>query len=123
MSGGTAVLVVQFYQALGWMPNTWILILQYCTSVDQRYHLHRLSPRQNRYCFWYYRKGAQKESRDPSEAYESGIKVVDSFQTVEHFWRIYNHMLRADQVLCMFRPPKYLIVLLLETRKHWLDII
>lgn len=56
------------------------------------------SLRQNRYCFWYYRKGAQKESRDPSEAYESGIKVVDSFQTVEHFWRIYNHMLRADQV-------------------------
>eukprot|EP00903_Cladosiphon_okamuranus_P008364 g8042.t1 len=53
---------------------------------------------QNRYCFWYYRKGAQKESRDPSEAYESGIKIVDSFQTVEHFWRIYNHMLRADQV-------------------------
>ncbi|CAN0337531.1 unnamed protein product, partial [Laminaria digitata] len=53
---------------------------------------------QNRYCFWYYRKGAQKESRDPSEAYESGIKVVESFQTVEHFWRIYNHILRADQV-------------------------
>ncbi|CAM9873592.1 unnamed protein product, partial [Hapterophycus canaliculatus] len=53
---------------------------------------------QNRYCFWYYRKGSQKESRDPSEAYESGIKVVDSFQTVEHFWRIYNHILRADQV-------------------------
>lgn len=53
---------------------------------------------QNRYCFWYYRKGAQKESKDPSEAYESGIKVVDSFQTVEHFWRIYNHILRADQV-------------------------
>lgn len=55
-------------------------------------------PGQNRYCFWYYRKGAQKESRDPSEAYESGIKVVESFQTVEHFWRIYNHILRADQV-------------------------
>ncbi|CAN0005936.1 unnamed protein product [Pylaiella littoralis] len=53
---------------------------------------------QNRYCFWYYRKGAQKESRDPSEAYESGIKAVDSFQTVEHFWRIYNHILRVDQV-------------------------
>ncbi|CAM9545687.1 unnamed protein product, partial [Choristocarpus tenellus] len=52
---------------------------------------------QNRYCFWYYRKGVQKE-KDPSEAYESGIKEVSSFQTVEHFWRIYNHILRADQV-------------------------
>ena len=59
----------------------------------------RVAPGQNRYCFWYYRKGAQKESRDPSEAYESGIKVVESFQTVEHFWRIYNHILRADQVV------------------------
>lgn len=53
---------------------------------------------QNRYCFWYYRKGAQVKDKDPSEAYESGIKVVESFQTVEHFWRIYNHILRADQV-------------------------
>ena len=60
----------------------------------------RIVAGQNRYCFWYYRKGAQKESRDPSEAYESGIKVVESFQTVEHFWRIYNHILRADQVVC-----------------------
>lgn len=51
---------------------------------------------QNRYSFWYYRKGSQKD-RDPSEAYESGIKEVESFQTVEHFWRIYNHLLRADK--------------------------
>lgn len=65
--------------------------------------VYALSVLQNRYCFWYYRKGAQKD-RDPSEAYESGIKVVESFQTVEHFWRIYNHILRADQVshkVCM----------------------
>lgn len=54
---------------------------------------------QNRYTFWYYRKGARKKDRDPSGAYESGIKVVESFQTVEHFWRIYNHIVRADEVM------------------------
>eukprot|EP00953_Heterococcus_sp_UTEX-ZZ885_P037680 19339-Heterococcus_DN1.PRE.1 len=49
---------------------------------------------QNRYCFWYKQKGAKLSSED----YESSIKQLASFQTVEHFWRIYNHLHRADQV-------------------------
>jgi Eukaryotic initiation factor 4E len=49
---------------------------------------------QNRYCFWYKQKGAKLSSED----YESSIKQLASFQTVEHFWRIYNHLHRAEQV-------------------------
>ena len=49
---------------------------------------------QNRYCFWY----KQKHTKTTTEDYESSIKQLASFQTVEHFWRIYNHMHRAHEV-------------------------
>ncbi|KAG5182224.1 putative eukaryotic initiation factor 4E [Tribonema minus] len=50
---------------------------------------------QNRYCFWYKQKGNKQLT---TEDYESSIKQLASFQTVEHFWRIYNHLQRPDQV-------------------------
>jgi Eukaryotic initiation factor 4E len=53
------------------------------------------TPIQNRYCFWYKQKGSKQTT---TEDYESSIKQLASFQTVEHFWRIYNHLQRADQV-------------------------
>mmetsp|Transcript_13002 Transcript_13002/g.19609 ORF Transcript_13002/g.19609 Transcript_13002/m.19609 type:complete len:403 (+) Transcript_13002:54-1262(+) len=46
---------------------------------------------QNRYCFWCHRRGGKSLNN-----YQDGMKQVCSFQTVEHFWRIYNHLIRPN---------------------------
>jgi translation initiation factor 4E len=51
---------------------------------------------QSRYSFWYKQKGTKQQQT--KEDYESSIKQLASFQTVEHFWRIYNHIQRAGSL-------------------------
>lgn len=57
--------------------------------------LTKQTPIQNRYCFWYMRRSKDKLSGD---SYEKNIKLLGSFQTVEHFWRLYNHIIRPDDL-------------------------
>ena len=33
----------------------------------------------------------------PATNYEESMKVLGSFQTIEHFWRIYDHMQRPNE--------------------------
>ena len=72
---------------------------------------------QNRYCFWYMRRGQAKRT----ENYEKSIKLIGTFNTVrrslralavllfvddarsafaqvESFWNIYSHMVRPDDL-------------------------
>eukprot|EP00596_Hydrurales_sp_CCMP1899_P005670 CAMPEP_0119035216 /NCGR_PEP_ID=MMETSP1177-20130426/2160_1 /TAXON_ID=2985 /ORGANISM="Ochromonas sp, Strain CCMP1899" /LENGTH=436 /DNA_ID=CAMNT_0006993197 /DNA_START=108 /DNA_END=1415 /DNA_ORIENTATION=+ len=46
---------------------------------------------QNRYCFTYHKRGGKTQSN-----YEECTKVIASFQTVEHFWRVYDHLIRPN---------------------------
>ncbi len=60
------------------------------------------TPIQNRYSFWYKQKGVAKPStgdeqgqrskENGPEDYESSITELASFQTLENFWKVYNHI-------------------------------
>ncbi|CAM9708071.1 unnamed protein product, partial [Phaeothamnion confervicola] len=53
----------------------------------------------DRYCFWYKRKGGGSGGGPAaSQDYESSIKPISSFKTVERFWSIYNHLQRPEEV-------------------------
>ena len=51
---------------------------------------------QNKYAFWYHRRGGKSQSH--SVNYEESMKQLASFQTIEHFWNIYNHMVRPNDI-------------------------
>lgn len=48
---------------------------------------------QNRYCFWCHKRGKQPAPTN----YEEAMKPIGNFQTIEHFWRIYNHLHRPSE--------------------------
>eukprot|EP00636_Phaeomonas_parva_P001147 CAMPEP_0118850670 /NCGR_PEP_ID=MMETSP1163-20130328/418_1 /TAXON_ID=124430 /ORGANISM="Phaeomonas parva, Strain CCMP2877" /LENGTH=305 /DNA_ID=CAMNT_0006782899 /DNA_START=332 /DNA_END=1249 /DNA_ORIENTATION=- len=48
---------------------------------------------ENAWTFWYHRK-----SKGGAESYEDSIKSIATFDTVEEFWQIYNHLRRPDEV-------------------------
>ena len=47
---------------------------------------------QNRYCFWFMKR--QSAANKSSNKYQDNVQKIASFQTVEHFWRIYDHLIR-----------------------------
>ncbi|KAF0688384.1 Aste57867_20004 [Aphanomyces stellatus] len=51
------------------------------------------SPIQNTYCFWYMKKNSGK-----TESYEKSIKELGEFRTVQGFWRVYNHLIRPNDL-------------------------
>lgn len=48
------------------------------------------------FSFWF--SYAQSKGKLSKEDYESGIKVLGSFSTVEDFWSYYQHMIRPDKL-------------------------
>eukprot|EP00639_Heterosigma_akashiwo_P000253 CAMPEP_0194584392 /NCGR_PEP_ID=MMETSP0292-20121207/17012_1 /TAXON_ID=39354 /ORGANISM="Heterosigma akashiwo, Strain CCMP2393" /LENGTH=230 /DNA_ID=CAMNT_0039439405 /DNA_START=43 /DNA_END=731 /DNA_ORIENTATION=+ len=62
---------------------------------DEIEDLESQTPIQNRYSFWFMRRSKEKLS---DVSYEKNIKHLGSFQTVEQFWRIYNHIIRPEQL-------------------------
>lgn len=62
---------------------------------DKDEDLQSQTPIQNRYTFWYHRRGKNSAS---TTNYEEGMTQLANFQTVEHFWRIYNHMIRPNDI-------------------------
>ena len=51
-------------------------------------------PIQNTYAFHYMRRTAASRA----ENYEKSIKKISSFNTVEQMWRVYNHMVRPNDL-------------------------
>ncbi|GAB9470233.1 Eukaryotic initiation factor 4e, partial [Globisporangium polare] len=52
------------------------------------------SPIQNMYSFWY----IKRNTGNKAESYEKSIKEIGEFKTVEGFWRLYNHMMRPNDL-------------------------
>jgi len=61
---------------------------------DEPEDLTTQTPLHNRYSFWYHRRGGPSKSTN----YEDSIKKIESFQTVEHFWHIYDHLVRPNDI-------------------------
>ncbi|OQR92393.1 eukaryotic initiation factor 4E [Achlya hypogyna] len=54
---------------------------------------------QNAYCFWYMKKNTGgKAALDDQESYEKSIKELGEFKTVQGFWRLYDHLIRPNDL-------------------------
>lgn len=51
-------------------------------------------PLSRTYCIWYRLRNQRTQRVD----YKQGIKLYGKFSTVEEFWHVYSHMLRADEL-------------------------
>eukprot|EP01035_Chromulina_nebulosa_P018726 gene18726-24490_t len=48
----------------------------------------------NKYSFWYHRRGHIKQNAN----YDESIIKVASCQTIEHFWKIYDHLVHPNEI-------------------------
>jgi len=56
-------------------------------------------PLENEWSFWYDKRPAQgKRVRGEQESYESNLREIGNFGTVEDFWRYYNHMVKPSRI-------------------------
>jgi len=56
-------------------------------------------PLENEWSFWYdKRPAAGKRVRGEQESYESNLREIGCFGTVEDFWRYYNHMMKPSKI-------------------------
>jgi len=56
-------------------------------------------PLENEWSFWYdKRPAAGKRVRGEQESYESNLREIGNFGTVEDFWRYYNHMMKPSKI-------------------------
>jgi len=56
-------------------------------------------PLENEWSFWYdKRPAAGKRTRGEQESYESNLREVGAFGTVEDFWRYYNHLVKPSKI-------------------------
>ncbi len=64
---------------------------------------------QHRYCFWYiHRDQNGRQVNMPAQDYEKSIKQIGEFDSIEGFWKIYNHISKPSDIpatseLHMFR--------------------
>ncbi|KAE9007253.1 hypothetical protein PR003_g16410 [Phytophthora rubi] len=54
------------------------------------------TPIQNMYSFWYIKRNTGNKA--VSESYEKSIKGLGDFKTVQDFWKIYNHLVRPNDL-------------------------
>ncbi|DAZ99202.1 TPA: hypothetical protein N0F65_008235 [Lagenidium giganteum] len=52
------------------------------------------TPIQNMYSFWY----IKRNTGNKAESYEKSIKELGEFKTVQCFWRVYNHLVRPNDL-------------------------
>lgn len=64
--------------------------------VDQPEDPVRQSALQHAHVFWFMQRPAKSASGQ--DTFESSLRQIASFQTAEHFWRIYDHLARAPQL-------------------------
>jgi len=56
-------------------------------------------PLEYEWTFWYDKRPAQgKRLKGEQESYESNLRAVGTFGTVEDFWRYYNHLVKPSQL-------------------------
>lgn len=51
---------------------------------------------QNRYVFWFMQR--QSKSAVGNDNFDANLQQIASFQTVQHFWRVYDHVQRATSL-------------------------
>jgi len=62
-------------------------------------NLGSVHPLENEWSFWYDKRPAQsKRVRGEQESYESNLREIGNFGTVEDFWRYYNHMVKPSKI-------------------------
>jgi len=58
-----------------------------------------IHPLENEWVFWYdKRQLSTKRARGEKDTYESNLRPLGSFHTVEDFWRYYNHMVKPSKM-------------------------
>jgi len=58
-----------------------------------------MHPLESEWAFWYDRRAQQtKRARGEKDAYESNLRPLGTFNTVEDFWRYYNHMVKPSKM-------------------------
>jgi len=66
---------------------------------DAGINLGSTHPLENEWSFWYDKRPAQsKRVRGEQESYESNLREIGNFGTVEDFWRYYNHMVKPSKI-------------------------
>jgi len=57
-------------------------------------------PLESEWTFWYDRRptAAAKRIRGERDQYESNLRPIGSFGTIEEFWRFYNHMVKPTRM-------------------------
>mmetsp|Transcript_15706 Transcript_15706/g.36489 ORF Transcript_15706/g.36489 Transcript_15706/m.36489 type:complete len:188 (+) Transcript_15706:37-600(+) len=66
--------------------------------LDEPEDLARQTALQNRWVFWFMHRGSHKGSNTGLDNFEQALIPVASFQTVEHFWRVYDHVARPGTI-------------------------
>jgi len=65
-------------------------------ALDENLVLH---PLEFEWTFWYDKRPVQgRRMRGEQEAYESNLRPIGSFATVEDFWRYYNHIVKPSKM-------------------------
>lgn len=58
-----------------------------------------MHPLENEWSFWYDKRPVQsRRTRGEQESYESNLREIGNFGTVEDFWRYYNHMVKPSKI-------------------------
>jgi len=58
-----------------------------------------MHPLENEWSFWYdKRPAASRRIKGEQESYESNLREIGNFGTVEDFWRYYNHMVKPSKI-------------------------
>jgi len=58
-----------------------------------------IHPLENEWVFWYdKRQLTTKRARGEKDTYESNLRPLGSFHSVEDFWRYYNHMVKPSKM-------------------------
>lgn len=65
-------------------------------AEDEVEDVSKLTQIQNKYTFWF-RGGTASAAKTAVINYQESIRKIGSFQTVEHFWRIYDHLKRPNE--------------------------
>jgi len=58
-----------------------------------------IHPLEYEWTFWYDKRPAnQRRLKGEQESYESNLRPIGSFATVEDFWRYYNHLVKPSKI-------------------------
>jgi len=58
-----------------------------------------MHPLENEWSFWYDKRPAiSRRVKGEQESYESNLREIGNFGTVEDFWRYYNHMVKPSKI-------------------------